>query len=43
MEMVELNNTVKEMKNDFDGLISKLSVVEGRIVDIKISQQNYAS
>lgn len=40
IEMVELNTTIKETKNDFDGLFSKLCVVEERIVNIKTGQQN---
>lgn len=38
-EMLEIKNTVTEMKNDFDGLISTLSIAEERISTLRICQQ----
>lgn len=37
--MLEIKNTVTEMKNDFDGLISTLSIAEERISTLRICQQ----
>lgn len=34
-EMLEVKNTVKEMKNAFDGLISKPDEVKERISDLE--------
>ena len=33
--MLEIKNTVMEMKNAFDGLISRLDIAEERIAELK--------
>ena len=33
--MLEIKSTVKEVKNDFDGLISRLDTAEERISDLE--------
>ena len=34
-EMLEMKNAVTEMKNAFDGLISRLDMTEGRISELE--------
>lgn len=34
-EMLEINNTVKEMKNAFDGILSRLDTAKERLSDLE--------
>lgn len=37
-EMLEIKNTVREMKNAFDGFISSLAMAKARTLNFRISQ-----